>query len=148
MRRDDAPVRVRGRDVRLLAVAALLSLLTPGCRREPGPAERYRAFASAARAGDSDAVWSMLSERSRAELDARAKALAARAPGGVVPSAGRDLVLGGLFARARRVGSVSLVRESGDSAVVSVELEGGGGGGEVTLVREGRSWRVVLPFDN
>ncbi len=130
----------------VLAVLAL-ALAAGGCRRGDGPAERYRAFAAAARSGDGDAVWSMLSERSRATLEARAKALAARVPSGVVPGSGRELVLGGLSARAPRPAQVLVVRESRDAAVVAVEVAGEPRR-EVSLVREGGVWRVVVPFDN
>jgi hypothetical protein len=128
----------------LLAVAALAAL--PACRRDVGPADRYRAFAAAARDGKADDVWAMLSEQSRAELDRRAKALAARAPPGVLAGAGRELVLGDLSALARRPTSVVVVRESREAAVVAVEVEGQPAR-EVTLVREGGVWRVVVPFD-
>ena len=105
----------------------------------------------AARARDPDAadrVWGMLSARSRDALDARAKALAAGAPAGVVPASGKDLVVGNLAVRAARIRSVVVLRESRDAAVVGVEEEGGAGTREVPLVREGGVWRVVLPFDN
>jgi hypothetical protein len=128
------------------ALLLSLLLLSPGCRREVGPAERYQAFAAAVRAGDADAVWPMLSERSREELDRRAKALSARAPPGVVAGSGRDVVLGDLSARSPRPASVVVARESRDAAVVSVQVEGEPAR-EVSLVREGGVWRVVVPFD-
>ncbi len=131
----------------LALVLALSALAAGGCRREATPDARYRAFAAAAQRGDADAVWDLLSERSRAALDARAKALAARAPPGVVPASGRELVLGDLAARAVRPSSVVVVRESRDTAVVAVEVEGEPRR-EATLVREGGVWRVDVPFDN
>jgi hypothetical protein len=130
-----------------LAALLLLALATAGCRRPAGPAETYRAFAVAVRAGDADAVWARLSERSREALDARAKAAAARA-GGVVPASGKDLVLGDLAHEAPRLKNVTVLRESQDAAVLSVEVEGVPGAREVPLVRESGVWRVVLPFDN
>jgi hypothetical protein len=133
---------------RLLTAVALGALLaSAGCRPEPDPAERYRAFAAAAREGDADAVWAMLSERTRQALDARAKALAASAPAGVLPASGKQLVVGDLGRRAKRPRNVVVVRESPDAAVVSVEVEGEPAR-EVQLVREGGVWRVVVPFDN
>jgi hypothetical protein len=126
---------------------ALALLLAAACSRDLGPAERYRAFAAAARSGDSDAVWSMLSERSRAALDARAADIASRAPPGVVAGSGRQLVLGDLAARTPRAKAVVVRRESRERAVVAVEVEGEPVR-EVTLVREGGVWRVDLPFDN
>ncbi len=127
---------------RLLALAVLLA--SSGCRRDVGPAERYAAFAAAARKGEADEVWAMLSERSREALDARARTVAAQAPPGVVAGSGRQLVLGDLAPRARRPTSVTVVRESRDAAVVAVEVEGEPAR-EVRLVREGGQWRVVVP---
>lgn len=125
-----------------LALAALV--LATGCRKADGPADRYRAFVASARAGDSDAVWEGLSAASRAALDARAKAVAAKAPEGVVPASGKELVLGDLAASAPRVKSVVALRESAGAAVLAVEDEAGGRS-EVTLVREDGAWKVVVP---
>ncbi len=133
---------------RAVALSLLLAVGSSACRRADGPAERYRAFAAAARGGDAAAVWSMLSERTRAAFDARAKALAAEAPAGVLPESGEALVLGDLAVRAERPRSVVVVRESQNAAVLSVEVEGGGPAREVTLVREAGAWRVVVPFGN
>jgi hypothetical protein len=135
--------------VRLLPLLAVLLLVTtPGCRRAAGPAEAYRAFAAAARSGDSEAVWNLLSARSREALEARARELSRQAPPGVIPASGKDLVLGDLAARAPRPTSVVVVRESRDAAVVAVQVEGGRGAREASLVREDGVWRVVVPFDN
>jgi hypothetical protein len=131
--------------LRLLALALLLA--ASACRREAGPAERYGAFAAAAREGDVDVVWAMLAERSRAALDAHARALAAKAPPGIVAASGRALVLGDFAPRARRPTAVVVLRESRDAAVLSVEVEDEPAR-EVTLLREGGVWRVVVPFDN
>jgi len=125
----------------------VLLLASTGCRRDVGPAERYAAFSAAARDGDADAVWSMLSTSSREALETRARALAARAPPGVVAASGRQILLGDLAPRARAPRSVVVVRESRDEAVVAAEVEGQGAR-EVTLVREGGVWRVVVPFGN
>jgi hypothetical protein len=131
--------------VRVLALALLFA--STACRRDVGPAERYSAFAAAARDGDEDAVWSMLSAKTREALEARARALAARVPSGVVSASGKQLVLGDLAPRARRPSSVVVVRESRDAAVVAVETEGEGSR-EASLVREDGAWRVVVPFGN
>jgi hypothetical protein len=102
-------------------------------------------FAAAARAGESGTVWQMLSQDSRALLDARAKDLAARAAPGMLPESGREIVLGDLSPAAAKIESVVVLRESRDRAVVAVKTAGGGDAEEVTLVREEGSWRVVLP---
>ena len=132
--------------LRMLGLVLLLA--STGCRRDVGPAERYAAFSAAARDGDADAVWSMLSKSSREALETRARALAGRVPPGVVVASGRQLVLGDLAPRARRPRSVVVVRESRDAAVVAAEVEGQQGAREVRLVREGGVWRVVVPFGN
>ncbi|BDG02708.1 hypothetical protein [Anaeromyxobacter oryzae] len=129
---------------RFLPVVALsLAVLLPGCRRTATPADRYRLFANAARNQDSAAVWGMLSKRSRADFDARAKALAAAAPG-VLPARGQDVVVGDLAVRAPKVKSTVILRESADAAVIAVEDEAGVRG-EVTLVREDGDWKVEVP---
>jgi hypothetical protein len=136
---------------RLALALLLLPLAAVGCRRETGPVEAYRAFAAAARSRSPDAeeaVWKLLAARSREALDARAKALAARAPAGVVPATGKDLVLGNLAPAAARIRTAVVVRESRDAAVIAVEEEGRAGAREVSLVREAGVWKVVLPFDN
>jgi len=126
---------------RAALLVALLAL--PACRRPAGPEATYRAFAAAARAGDAAEAWALLSEGSRAHLDARARALADRVPG--LPASGRDLLLGDLAAGAPRLAKVTVVRESGDGAVLAVAVEGAVAPAEVTLAREGGRWRVVLP---
>jgi hypothetical protein len=130
-----------------LAVLAA-ALATSGCRRTAGPVETYRAFAAAARAGDADGVWTRLSASSRDALEARAREVAARAPAGVIPASGKELVLGDLAAQAPRLRAATVLRESRVAAVLAVEVEGAAGAREVSLVREGGVWRVVLPFDN
>jgi hypothetical protein len=127
-----------------LRLLALLAVAVLSCGRRDGPAETYRAFATAAREGRADVVWSLLSERSRASLDARAHELARAAPPGTVSASGVDLVLGDGAFRAPKVKSAIVLRESGDAAVVAVELEGGERR-DVELVREGEGWKVVIP---
>jgi hypothetical protein len=130
------------------ALAATLLLFTAaGCKRAAGPAESYRAFTAAARAGDVEGVWARVATRSRAVLEARAQELAKRSAG-VVPASGKELVLGDLAPAAPRLRDVKVLRESRDAAVVAVEEEGRAGAREVPLVREDGVWRVVLPFDN
>jgi hypothetical protein len=131
---------------RALPLLAAASLAALACRGDAGPADRYRAFAAAARDGKAEEVWSMLAERSRAELDRRAQEVAAKAPPGTVAASGRATVLGDLSAVAPRASRVVAIRESRDAAVLSVELEGEPAR-EVTMVREGGVWRVVVPFD-
>lgn len=131
--------------LRALALLAAVGLLS-ACRGDGGPADAYRAFTAAVHEGKPDEVWARLSERSQAELDRRAKEVAARAPPGVVAASGRATVLGDLSAVAPRPTSVVVVRESRAAAVLSVAVEGQPAR-EVTMAREGGVWRVVVPFD-
>jgi hypothetical protein len=130
---------------RLLSLL-LAALLLPACRPPETPADRYRRFAQAARAGRTGEVWAMLSSRSRKALADRAKALGGPRPSPGVEVTAADLVLGDLAPTAPKVKAVTTVRESKDAAVVSVE-EVGGARGEVALVREDGEWRVELPGD-
>ncbi len=123
---------------------ALVALLVGGCQRPDNPAERYERFARAARSGDVGAVWAMLSKESQDRLRARGKELegGAKVPGADLRLA--NLILGDLAPTAPKVKSATVLRESQDRAVVAVEAEGGERG-EVSLVREGQEWKVVLP---
>jgi hypothetical protein len=127
----------------LLATATSLALTAAGCRRPEGPDAAYHAFAAASRAGDTGQVYGLLSERSRAALDLRAKALAAKVPG--APASGRELAIGDLAAGAPRIAKVVVVSATADAAVLDVTVEGSEKPGEVRMVREGGRWRVVLP---
>lgn len=129
---------------RLVAPLLASALLLAGCRVPESPAERYRRFVDAARKGRAGDVMAMLSTQSRQVLVARAKALESANPTPGVDVSPTDLVLGDLAPTAPRVKSVTVLRESKDAAVVSVE-EVGGARGEVSLVREDGEWRVVLP---
>jgi hypothetical protein len=128
----------------LLPLLLCAGLLAAACRAPEGPADRYRSFAEAARAGAGGMVWGMLSAASRRELAQRARTLAVPPPPAGVGVAADDLVLGDLATTAPKVKSVTVLRESPSVAVVAVELEGGTSG-EATLVREGGVWRVELP---
>jgi hypothetical protein len=125
------------------ALGALVLLLALACSRPPGPAETYRKFAAAVRDGRSDVAWALLSEKSRAALDAAARDASARAPG-IVPPRGQDLVLGDSAFLSPPLKSAIVSRESADAAVVAVEVEGAAKR-DVELVREGAAWRVVIP---
>ncbi len=131
---------------RALALLAAAALAASACRGDRGPADAYRAFTAAVHDGKADDAWALLSERSRAELDRRAREVAAQAPPGVVAASGRATVLGDVSAVAPRPTSVVVVRESRDAAVLSVETDGSPAR-EVTLVRQGGVWRVDVPFD-
>ena len=128
---------------RVLAALALGGALAAGCaQREGSPETAYRAFARAAADRDAERVWALLSNDTRAWLDERARAAAARAPG-ILPASGKQLLLGDAALTARPLAAVVLRRESRDRAVLEVTEEGGAPR-EVELVRE-QGWRVRLP---
>ena len=122
---------------------ALLVLSLAGCAREPGPEATYRSLVRAVAARDADKAWSLLSRDSQRRLDALAREASARAPG-VVPPSGKALLIGDAALAARALARVEVESESGDRAVLRVEVEGGPPR-RVTMVREGRAWRVEIP---
>lgn len=127
--------------MRLLLLASIVAL-APACARELGPEAAYRSFLKAAADRDADRAWNLLSQASQKRLDEKARAAAARAPG-VVPPSGRQLLLGDAALQARAATAVAVVSQTGQRAVLRVEVEGAPPR-EVTLVHEGR-WRVELP---
>lgn len=148
-----APLRLRGgpRAAATLGVDGLLrsvllvATLCFACQPRPeDPAQRYRRFAAAARKGDTGTVWALLSSESQARVRARGKALEAQKPAPALDFGPAQLLLGDLAATAPKVKSTRVATESGDQAVVDVELEGGGRG-QVNMRREKDGWRVVLP---
>jgi hypothetical protein len=106
------------------------------------PDAAYVAFARAVAERDADRAFALLSSDTQAWLDARAKAVAAAAPG-VVPPSGRALLLGDASLAPPPLGEAVVVREAKDRALVAV-AEDGGARREVELVREG-GWRVRIP---
>jgi hypothetical protein len=121
---------------------ALLLLASAGCHRFPDdtPVEAYRSLLSAVQRDDDARTLSLLSERSRTALVARAGALT-RASGGSLKPVPVDL----LQADPRPPGptQVTVKSEDGRSAVLAVTTHGGVQ--EVHLVNEAGHWRVVVP---
>lgn len=124
------------------AFAVVLASALACAAREGSPDVAYRAFARAVADRDADRAWSLLSSDTQAWLEARAKAVAAAAPGVVQPS-GRQLLLGTAARSGRPLANVVVIRESRDRAIVEVEEEGGARH-QVEMVRES-GWRVRVP---
>jgi len=136
MRAAGGPCR-RSPWMRLAVLGAL------ACARPPAtPEATYRAFAHAVAERDAEAAYALLSSDTRAWLEARARALAAAAPG-IVPGSAEKLLIGDAALAARPLARVVVVRATPDDAVLRV-TEQGGRVGEVELVRE-KGWRVRLP---
>ncbi|HEY6104456.1 MAG TPA: hypothetical protein VIV59_00630 [Anaeromyxobacteraceae bacterium] len=129
--------------MRRLAQLAVLAPLLAACARDPGPEAAYRSLANAVAERDADKAWSLLSRDSQKRLDALAREAAARAPGVVAPS-GRQLLLGDAALASRPLARAEVASQDGDRAVLRVE-EQGRPPREVSMVREGRGWRVELP---
>ena len=125
-----------------LVSSLLLAMLLACVAREGSPDLACRALARAVADRDAERAWALLSSDTQAWLDARAKKVAAAAPG-VVPASGEQLLLGTASRRSRPLSGVVVLRESRDRAVVEVEEEGGAKH-EVELVRE-NGWRVRIP---
>lgn len=125
-----------------LAVLAGLAVGAACAVPDVGPAATWKAFARAVSARDEDKAWDLLSRDTQAWLQARAAAVAAAAPGVLVPSA-RQLLVGSEVTAVRPLASAVVVRESRDRAVVRVTEEGGATR-DVELVNE-RGWRVRIP---
>lgn len=121
---------------------ALLLLASAGCHRFPDdtPVEAYRSLLSAVQRDDDARTLSLLSERSRSALLARAETLT-RASGGSL----RPLPVDLLQADPRPPGptQVSVKSEDDRSAVLAVTAHGTVQ--EVRLVKEAGHWRVVIP---
>jgi hypothetical protein len=122
---------------------ALLLLTVAACARPSTPDITYKQFAKAVTDRDPETAWSLLSKDSQGWLEGRAKAVADTAPG-VVPADAKHLMFGNAIAGAKPVKSVVVLRESPDTAVVKVEVDGATPQ-EVQLVREGGFWKVQIP---
>jgi hypothetical protein len=125
---------------RLALVALALAACAP---RDPPPDAVYRAFARATSERDAAAAWDLLSERTRAWLDARARAAAARAPG-LVPANAQRLLLGDAAGGVRPARVIEVVRRGEERAELRV-TDASGAAVEVALVRERGGWRLDLP---
>ncbi|HTS82444.1 MAG TPA: hypothetical protein VMH40_17705 [Myxococcaceae bacterium] len=121
---------------------ALLLLACAGCHRYPDdtPLDAYRSLLSAAQRDDEARFLGLLSAKSRAELDARAAALA-KDSGGTLRPRPADLLLAD--PRPPAPGQVSVRSEDGKTAVLAVSAHGSTQ--EVHLVLEAGHWRVSIP---
>jgi hypothetical protein len=128
--------------MRSLALGAALALA--GCApQDPAPDAVYRAFARAAAERDAAAAWPLLSSRTRAWIEARARAAADRAPG-LVPPSGQRLLFGDAAGPARPVKEIEVLRRDAERAELRL-TEAGGATASVLLVREEGRWRLDLP---
>jgi hypothetical protein len=121
---------------------ALLLLASAGCHRFPDdtPVDAYRSLLSAVQRDDDARTLSLLSERSRSALTARAEELA-RVSGGSLRPTPVDLLLAD--PRPPAAGQVTVKSEDARTAVLAVTAHGTTQ--EVHLLNEAGHWRVRIP---
>ena len=121
---------------------ALLLLASAGCHRFPDdtPVDAYRSLLSAVQRDDDARTLSLLSERSRTALVARAGTLE-KASGGSLHAAPVDL----LQADPRPPGPAQVAVKSDDGRTAVLAVTSHGAVREVHLVNEAGHWRVRIP---
>ena len=133
--------------LRLAAALLFLSLLGGGAcgDRDDGstPEGAVRSLIAAARTGDRAAVYSRFGPRTRARVEGLLNA--ARRTGGTRALKPENLVTAGWLPPAWEPVGMRLLRQDGDEAEVEVYSAAGDRQSLVT-VREGRTWKVELPF--
>jgi hypothetical protein len=125
------------------AMALAAAIAGRGCRvRDPGPEAAVRDVLQAAKTGDRDAVYALLSPATRDQL----AAMAARATdlvGAAVRYSAKDLVSIGTSEGIAPPTDVTVVSETVDRAVV--EVVSPAGRARLDLVRVDGRWLVDLP---
>ncbi|MBA2542770.1 MAG: hypothetical protein H0V17_24205 [Deltaproteobacteria bacterium] len=121
-----------------VAVAVAGRSCGPG---ERGPEIAVRDFIHAAKAGDRETVFAMLSPSTRARLEVEAKR-GTDFVGAAVRYTAKDMVSVGTF-EGTQPADITLVEEQGDRAVVYVASPDGGA--RMDLVRVDGLWRIDVP---
>jgi hypothetical protein len=127
----------------LAAMALAAAVAGRSCRvSQPGPEVAVRDMIQAAKTGDRDTVFELLSPATRTHLEVEAKR-ATDLVGATVRYAAKDLISISTSEGVVAVTDLTVLEESGDHAVV--EVVSPAGRARVDLVRiEGR-WRIELP---
>ncbi len=127
----------------LAAMALAAAVAGRSCRvTQPGPEVAVREMLQAAKTGDRDAVFALLSPATRSRLEAEAKR-ATDLVGAATRYAPKDLVSIGSSDSVAPPTDITVVEERGDRAVVEVVSPAGRSRMELVKV-EGR-WRIDLP---
>jgi hypothetical protein len=127
----------------LAAVALAVAVAGRGCRvGEPGPDAAVRAMTQAARAGDRQAVFDLLSPDTRKRLEERARA-ATDLVGSSTRYIALDLISIGASDDDPEPSTMHVVEQTATHAVV--EVKSGATVQRVELVRVDGQWRVHLP---
>jgi hypothetical protein len=127
----------------LAAMALAAAVAGRSCRvTEPGPEATVRDLFRAAKAGDRDIVFELLSPQTRARLDAEAKR-ATDLVGAVVRYQAKDLISIGASEGVAAPTDITVVESGGDRAVV--EIVSSAGRSRLELHKVDGRWRVDLP---
>ena len=127
----------------LAAMALAAAVAGRSCRvREPGPEITVRDLIQAAKTGDRDTVFALLTPATRARLEAEAKH-ATDLVGAAVRYTAKDLISIGSSDGVAAARDITLIEQRGDHAVV--EVVSPSGRARVELVQLGGRWRVDLP---
>jgi hypothetical protein len=127
----------------LAAVAVAAAVVGRSCRvTEPGPEATVRDMMRAAKTGDRDAVFELLTPETRARLDGEAKR-ATDLVGAVVRYQAKDLISIGASEGVATPTDITVIEERGDRAVV--EIVSPAGRARVDLLKSDGKWRVDLP---
>jgi hypothetical protein len=141
------PVRlgILRRPFALAGLVALAAGVAACDGRDDGstPEAAVRSLIAAARSGDRAAVYGRFGPRTRARVEGLLNA--ARRTGGTRALKPEDLVTAGWLPPAWEPVGMRLVRKEGEEAEVEVYSTAGDRQSLVT-VREGKTWKVELPF--
>ncbi len=109
---------------------------------KPGPEVTVSDLLQAARAGDRDLVFELLTPSTRASLEAQAKR-ATDLVGAATRYTAKDLISIGAFDATATPTHITVIEERGDHAIV--EIVSAAGRSRVQLQRAQGRWRVELP---
>ncbi len=127
----------------LAAIALAAAVAGRSCRvRQPGPEVTVRDLLQAAKAGDRDTVFELLTPATRARLEAEAKRATALV-GGAVRYGAKDLISIGASEGVPEPTDITVLPGEGDHAIVEIVSPAGRARLELRQI-DGR-WRVDLP---
>ena len=127
----------------LAAMALAAAVAGRSCRvTPPGPEVAVRDLVQAAKAGDRDTIFELLTPATRARLDTEAKR-ATDLVGAAVRYTAKDLISIGASEGMASPTDITVIEEAGDRAVV--EVVSPSGRARLQLVKSDGRWRVDLP---
>jgi len=125
------------------AIALAIAVAGRSCRvAPPGPEVTVRDLLQAAKTGDRDAIFDLLTPATQARLDTEAKR-ATDLVGAAVRYTAKDLISIGASDGVTQPTDITVIDERGDRA--SVEVVSPNGRARLDLVKSGGRWRVDLP---